>query len=824
MQFPASSQPHHRQRMPWVLVLIVLVSYFGFTQEATYFALQRPGQGSVAIDKEKQTAYITDLGKAGDGNTLLVDNVFLLDYLAQAEVRHLIFTCSHPHSDHAGGIRALFEKPRPFFSDDNFRTPRFDSIHVIENGVSDSLFSILQRSLPKNSPIRISGASATRINAFAGISSANDDVFIESIPYVPADKPGPHGRSVVTRVVLGGKYSNLDFDDASSAVIGEVVNALINRKISSIDSFVVPHHGSAYHDIEPILRLLKPKVAIITVNPGNQFGHPSPSILLALIENLGAKNVLFTGSAEHVVLGPSGIKAARYTAATPESYELFVEPNYKKAIAKNDIVSIALFKKIAERMDSVLDPTNENGRPNAGSSGHHRLTKVEIVSELDSAEQTNQDLFSVANRLALSPMAITAEDQKKLENCFTQEGHILDRLLAHIRKSEGDNNIRFSVEKQRLELISNQINHELSTTALALPMKRPFLDNELQDLKTNTATRIQELRSTALTLPTVSRSISTTQYSASLELARRGTPSVTEWKNSQIGKPLSIPNQIILPYSEMISPKTANSRPGGIVIGNLAQVEGNVDLSAYVLRYDLSRKILVLKGPGGTELPYPHRIEPEVMKSLYRFAMSDRISAVSLAATSTPGIERLVRLDNAFVDSSVGRDLIASDLIGWRLRLSTLPDGNSNPLAWRFSNATSSISGCLGLSTRATLIDYPTTIKVSGNSVVLDGGLRLEFMSDIARGIECPETSCKNNSSGGKTCHFSGMERLAKENYEKILSLFPSLKRIDEDARIIAFLRWARNPRNLTAIDFSALVTVQTGKHENRTPDALTGH
>jgi hypothetical protein len=76
-----SSRSRTRSRLRSVVgtvALIVLLLPSVLAQEATYFALQRPGQGSVAIDKQKQTAYITDLGKSGDGDKLLVDNAPVL--------------------------------------------------------------------------------------------------------------------------------------------------------------------------------------------------------------------------------------------------------------------------------------------------------------------------------------------------------------------------------------------------------------------------------------------------------------------------------------------------------------------------------------------------------------------------------------------------------------------------------------------------------------------------------------------------------------------------------------------------------------------------
>jgi beta-lactamase superfamily II metal-dependent hydrolase len=123
------------------------------------------------------------------------------------------------------------------------------------------------------------------------------------------------------------KYSNVDFDDASSNAILQTVNGLKARGIKSIDSFIVPHHGSGYHDIEPILSL-SPRTAIISVNPRNPYGHPSPSILISLMDKLGSQNVFFTGSIDHVVLDPNGVKHAKYAANQTESFNLFCKTKF----------------------------------------------------------------------------------------------------------------------------------------------------------------------------------------------------------------------------------------------------------------------------------------------------------------------------------------------------------------------------------------------------------------------------------------------------------------------------------------------------------------
>lgn len=98
-----------------LLILIcglLLVAPCLYAQELTYFALQREGQAGVAIVKNKKAAYIVDLGRGGDGDQMKLDNLPLLDKLEQLGVEDLFFVCSHPHTDHMGGIRALFKQPR----------------------------------------------------------------------------------------------------------------------------------------------------------------------------------------------------------------------------------------------------------------------------------------------------------------------------------------------------------------------------------------------------------------------------------------------------------------------------------------------------------------------------------------------------------------------------------------------------------------------------------------------------------------------------------------------------------------------------------------
>ena len=324
-----------RSRYPalplFLLGFLLVCGHVLYAGELTYLALQKEGQASIAIDEKKGAAYIIDLGRGGDGDQILIDNLPILDKLEQLKVKDITFICSHPHSDHMGGIRALFRQPRLFFRDEALTDPRFASITLVDDGVFNTLYRELQRSFAGNTRIRINHASATNRNAFEGISTVADDVHIETIPYRVAGKPGAHGRAVVTRIRLGQKHTIVDFDDADSAVILKVVNTLKARGETKINTVITAHHGSRYHEIAPVIDELHPDRAIIPVNPSNRYGHPAPPILRYLMVNLGKKNVIFTGSSQNVVLDDNGVKSALFTGANKESYPLFVAPNRIRA-------------------------------------------------------------------------------------------------------------------------------------------------------------------------------------------------------------------------------------------------------------------------------------------------------------------------------------------------------------------------------------------------------------------------------------------------------------------------------------------------------------
>ena len=84
------------------------------------------------------------------------------------------------------------------------------------------------------------------------------------------------------------EYSLLLTGDIEKVAEKKLVEKYINTGILEATILKVAHHGSKTSSIEEILKLIKPKIALIGVGEKNTFGHPS-KITLDNLENLGCQ-------------------------------------------------------------------------------------------------------------------------------------------------------------------------------------------------------------------------------------------------------------------------------------------------------------------------------------------------------------------------------------------------------------------------------------------------------------------------------------------------------------------------------------------------------
>lgn len=449
----------------------VLLSYTSSASAVLAFVMALPneGQATVAIDEKSKTAFIMDMAKNAENAIpafpgiermaapLKLDGAPLLGYLAaQHGTENLVISCSHPHADHMAGIQALFKNPQQsFFHEGDLQRPRFKTITVIDDGVSNSLADMYESFAKTVKKTRLDivfkRQSATNPrtgklrNAFAVTSDLQQEVHIENIIFPRSDKPSIHGRSLITITRLGGPAGHvlLDFDDADSKAISAAIAQLKKDGVTKIDTFIVPHHGSKLHDIEPILAL-NPTKAIITVDPSNRYGHPSASILDRLMTQLKPENVIFTGSSENVILDQAGLKYARHTAAHRESAALFVA-DAKAFVLKRQKPSqkrkdeVLLFDKIAGIMENGpptdIPPATDGGgtpspkHPSGGPGGLY----PETVSRI---QNTGSILPASFDAVYLTPRGMKTSDLS-VKKIFAPVGPVDPSLPLYIKVFDG---------------------------------------------------------------------------------------------------------------------------------------------------------------------------------------------------------------------------------------------------------------------------------------------------------------------------------------------------------------------------------------------------
>lgn len=91
-------------------------------------------------------------------------------------------------------------------------------------------------------------------------------------PGLPSEDPNQH--AVVAHASFGATDVLLTAD-AESDVTGRL-------RIPPVEVLKVAHHGSEDQGLPDLLRTLRPRIAVISVGEGNDYGHPRPETLAAL--------------------------------------------------------------------------------------------------------------------------------------------------------------------------------------------------------------------------------------------------------------------------------------------------------------------------------------------------------------------------------------------------------------------------------------------------------------------------------------------------------------------------------------------------------------
>jgi competence protein ComEC len=195
------------------------------------------------------------------GGAVLVDEgppeAEIASQLRRLEVTSLsVIVLTHPQRDHIGGAAEVLKKLR--------------------------VGAVLDPEIPSGSPDERSARDAARqrgvrmIVARAGeafrLGALRLRVLWPDGPGTPGDDPNNHA------VVLLASYGQTDAlftADAESDVTGRL-------RLPPVEILKVAHHGSADEGLGDELKELRPRIAVISVGAGNDYGHPTPSTLAKL--------------------------------------------------------------------------------------------------------------------------------------------------------------------------------------------------------------------------------------------------------------------------------------------------------------------------------------------------------------------------------------------------------------------------------------------------------------------------------------------------------------------------------------------------------------
>jgi beta-lactamase superfamily II metal-dependent hydrolase len=356
-----------------IFVLVFFLAVGAFAKGTAHFlALKGEGSASVVIDDATETAYITDggKGKASGIQGAAIDGERVLDYLLGQQVKRLVITCSHPHSDHMGGLRAAVRSSKiksfdelVFIDNDYERRERARLNEAGEETAQkrESLVTIYENKWGKGGKPPVTYRSAFGKNAFEGLARKGAEVLVSNFAYDPKRiGKNIHDEAVVTQYDLSDGVNSIrmvDFDDASTALVDTWVGGPPPPKVNVL---VVPHHGSANNNISEILSRsedLGLRDVIIPVNLDNQYNHPDPEVLRGLLERFRPEHVFLTGSVkgDNVEVTTESVQAEGGSARNSERLASFLRKRLDRLQTEAQSVIQTLAGRASERAEDLPD-------------------------------------------------------------------------------------------------------------------------------------------------------------------------------------------------------------------------------------------------------------------------------------------------------------------------------------------------------------------------------------------------------------------------------------------------------------------------------------
>ena len=229
------------------LCMVLLISWTEPMRDSFRMTVLDVGQGQSIILQSDGKTYLVDCGGSYADDAADVAAETLLS-MGISRIDGLILT--HYDTDHAGGAEMLLSRIRA----DALYLPAWEDERDTENALSayrDGSVNLMEQDM----------------------ELLWEDTKITLITSEIRDSGNESSLCVLFQA---GDYDILITGDRGS--LGEKL--LMQRyALPKLDVLVVGHHGSKYSTSSELLEVTQPRVAVISVEEGNRYGHPAPELL-----------------------------------------------------------------------------------------------------------------------------------------------------------------------------------------------------------------------------------------------------------------------------------------------------------------------------------------------------------------------------------------------------------------------------------------------------------------------------------------------------------------------------------------------------------------
>ncbi len=249
-----------RRLLPFALLLVAAFSSLLIFGRAWRFSIAflDAGQADCAVVRTRGHTYMMDIG---DTYTPAAD------YL-NASCLHLDgVVLSHPHQDHAGGLKSVLTSFTP------------DAIYVPKGW-----FEVEEVSPAVVEGIELARSMGVEIREL----SAGDSIDLSSTARL--DVLAPDGKELPGEVNDMSLLALVSCDGQSALFTGDLSENAEPEAIPDIDILKVAHHGSAKASSDRFIEACTPEIAVISVGENN-YGHPAQETLDKLARS-GAQTYL----------------------------------------------------------------------------------------------------------------------------------------------------------------------------------------------------------------------------------------------------------------------------------------------------------------------------------------------------------------------------------------------------------------------------------------------------------------------------------------------------------------------------------------------------